>query len=252
MSNPLGRLPFKPDARDWPVECLKELIADGAVVPLQWTPSVILDQGDNGTCVAAGTLGACDCDDEHHVISTFTNADIVPFFDTISGHGALPDGGAEVREGLKAAQKADYIAAYAPLTTQAQILDWVQNHGPIVAGMDWDTGCDSPDAKGFVHFKGTIRGLHCVYGNGDVGGFDFVNSWSDSWGDKGHFYMTLADLTQAMNGDWEAWAIVQAAPTPTPTPTPTPVPPSVKTALVAILAAVRTIEAAIEKVIKGL
>ena len=218
---PLGRLPFTPDDRDWPVERVKALIASGEAAPLKWSVPRILDQGTNGTCVAAGTLGACDCDDENHVDSGFTSADIVPFFTTIAGHGALPDGGAQVRDGLKAAQKAGYISAYSLLSGSAEILDWVQNHGPVVIGMDWYDGFDSPDAKGCVLVSGSIRGGHCVYGNGDVGGFDLLNSWNATWGDGGHFYMTAATFAKIQNGDFEAWAIVQAAkPVPTPTPTP--------------------------------
>ena len=154
----LGRLPFKPDDRDYPVERLEAMIAAGTAVPLEWSVPRILDQGDNGTCVAAGTLGACDCDDETHTDSHFTSADIVPFFETIAGAGPLPDGGAEVREGLKAAKKAGYISAYSLLTSAAQITSWLELHGPIVLGVDWMSGMDTPDAKGFVTFTGYVRG----------------------------------------------------------------------------------------------
>jgi hypothetical protein len=253
MPRSLGRNPFRPDDRDWSVERVKALIASGAAVPLQWTPSIILDQGDEGTCVAAGTLGACDCDDENHVISTFTNADIDPFFDTIPGHDPRPDGGAEVRDGLKAAKAAGYISSYALLTGSAQIKDWQEKHGPVVFGADWMSSMDSPDAKGFVKCSGYVRGGHCFYGNGDVGGQDFVNSWGDSWADHGHFYMTASDFAKLQNGDFEAWAVVQPAPAPVPTPVPTPTPtPTPDPSLwQSILDALHALEAAIEKFLAG-
>ena len=245
----LGRLPFRPDDRDWPVSSVKALIATGDAVPLKWSVPRILDQGANGTCVAAGTLGACDCDDENHVLSAFASADIIPFFQTIAGAGPLPDGGAEVREGLKAAQKAGYIKAYSLLKDEAEIKDWQENHGPVVVGADWMSSMDAPNALGFVTFDGTVRGGHCFYGNGDVGGQDFVNSWGDQWADSGHFYMTDAEFTKMQNGDFEVWAVVQAAPSPTPTPTPppTPAPSHVKQILTDALALAKKEEATISK-----
>jgi len=246
----LGRKPFVKDERDWPVFRLAQLIAEGVAVPLKWSVPRILDQGDNGTCVAAGTLGALDCDDETHTDPGFTSADILPFFEKIAGHGDLPDGGAEVREGLKAAKNAGYITAYSLLTSSAQIKDWQEKHGPIVIGADWFSGMDSPSSTGFVTVAGTILGGHCFYGNGDVGGQDFVNSWGE-WADHGHFYMTAAQFAKLRNGDFEAWAVVQAAPIP-PTPAPTPTPTGLKAALQAILAAFKAAVTALEKLISSL
>ena len=230
------------------------MIAEGVAVPLKWSVPRILDQGANGTCVAAGTLGACDCDDENHVLSPFTSTDIVPFFQTIAGAGPLPDGGAEVREGLKAAQKAGYIKAYSLLKDEAEIIDWLERHGPIVVGADWLSGMDSPDQAGYVEVAGTIRGGHCFYGNGDAAGLDWVNSWGGGWGNGGFFCTDEANFSAMQNGDFEAWAIVQAPPAPTPTPTPTPSPNSsrVKKIITETLALAKKEEAALAKEIADL
>jgi hypothetical protein len=245
----LGRKPFTTDFRDWPVARVKALIDAGLAVPVKWSVPRILDQGDNGTCVAAGILGLLDCDDELHVDPKFTSADIVPFFLTISGHGDLPEGGAELRDGLKAAKKAGLISAYSLLTSWDQMRDWMENHGPMLTGEDWYSGMDDPDSKGYVTVSGTIRGGHCTYGNGDVSGLNEVNSWNTTYGDKGHFYLTDTERSKLMNGDFEAWAVVEAAPAPVPTPTPAP---AVKTTLQVILAALKTCVAALEKLIKSL
>jgi hypothetical protein len=207
----LGRLPFRPDGRDWPLPRLRALVESGAAVPLDWSVTRILNQGDNGTCVAAGILGACDCDDANHVISQFSNADIVPFFRMIAGHGALPEGGAEVREGLKAAKAAGYISAYSLLGSEAEILEWWEHYGPCVFGVDWWSEMEHPDNTGRVSVGGRIEGGHCVYGNGDLSGFDFVNSWGSGWGAGGHFHMSREAFEKLARGDFEAWAVVQAA-----------------------------------------
>ena len=246
----LGRLPFSSDERDYPVERLKAMIAEGTAVPLKWSVPRILDQGGNGTCVSAGTLGALDCDDETHTDPGFTSDAILPFFEKIAGHGALPGGGAEVREGLKAAKAAGYITAYSLLTTTAQIKDWQEKHGPVLFGADWTSAMESPDDKGYVTFGGDVVGGHCFYGNGDVGGQDFVNSWSDQWGDRGHFYMTDAEFARLQNGDFESWALVQAAPAPVPAPTPGPT--SVKAELQAVIDSLSSIRFRCNKLKAGI
>ena len=222
--HPLGKNKFQPDTRDWPAHRLELAIASGVSVPLTWQVSRILDQGINGTCVAAGTLGACDCDDEFHVDSKFTSASILPFWKLIPNTGALPGGGAQVRDGLKAAKAAGYIDGYAQLRTLPEILSWIEKHGPVLLGTDWMSDMDDPTVAGVVNVGGSVRGGHCYYGNGDGSvGFELVNSWGIDWGKAGHFYMSRASLAKLRQGDFEAWALTQKAPAP-PTPTPTPNP----------------------------
>jgi hypothetical protein len=213
MQYGLGRIPSPPDSRDWPVDKLKALIAAGTAKPIDRKVPSILNQGSNGTCVSAGILGLLNC---AHGKARFRNKDIVPFFLTISGHGALPDGGADVRQGLLAAEKAGYISGFSRLTTQAEIDDWLQNYGPVVYGTDWLDGMDNPDATGLVKAIGNVRGGHCYYGFGDNDlGLDSLgidddqaNSWTAKWGFKGKFRMLKTDMTKLQASGGEAWAVV--------------------------------------------
>jgi hypothetical protein len=221
MPYPLGRDPKTPDPRDanYPPERLEAMIAAGVAVPLDRKVYSILDQGTNGTCVAAGTLGALNTANGG---PKFTSADIVPFFLTIPGAGPLPDGGAQVRDGLQKAKDNGWLLAYSALTTEAQITSWIENHGPVVYGTDWYEGMFTPDPDGTVHISGTVQGGHCYYGHGDLSGFDNVNSWGASWGAAGHFNETRPDFQKLLDEGGEAWAIVVPAPQPVPVPTPTP------------------------------
>ena len=250
----LGRNPFTRDARDYGPRALKEREAAGLTTPIARKVVSILDQGDDGTCVSAGILGAINCALGK---ARFTNDDIVPFFLQIPGHGALPEGGAEVRQGLATAKKLGYIDAYALLATKADQDDWIEGHGPAVQGMDWYTSMRSPSSKGYVTVSGSVEGGHCIYGNGDLLlEDDDVNSWGLGWGDDGKFYLTVTNATKIRNGDFESWGFtLPAVPVPVPTPTPVPVPtppPAVKTTLQVILAALKTVVRALEKLIKSL
>jgi len=240
VTHGLGRKPFVPDARDWPVERVKAMVARGEAVPLTWSVPRILDQDGTPECVSAGILGALDCDDAQHNDPGFTSADIDQFFHTIPGAG--PDG-AYVRDGLKAAKAAGYIAGYSLLRSEAEIIDWLENDGPVVFGSDWLTGMDNPDAHGYVLVSGSLRGGHCYYGNGNVGGYDLVNSWGEGWGQKGHFYMTQTQFHKLLQSyDTEVWAIVQPAPQP-PKPQPSSDP---------FIEFLRKVLAAIEELLKKL
>ena len=223
MTYPLGRNTKTPDPRDanYPPSRLEALIASGAAVPLDRSVPVILDQGNNGTCVAFGICGALNTADGG---AKFADADALAFFLTIPGAGPLPDGGAQVRDGLQKAKDNGWILAYSALNTEADITSWIENHGPVVFGTDWYEGMFTPDKDGTVHITGADQGGHCYYGNGDVtpGDYSDVNSWGTSWGVGGHFKETKADFQKLLNEGGEAWAVVMPAPGPAPTPTPTP------------------------------
>lgn len=201
----LGRRPSPPDDRDWHVEKVKALIAAGTAKPIDRKVPSILNQGANGTCVSAGILGLLNC---AHGKARFKNKDIIPFFLTIAGHGDLPDGGADVRQGLLAAKRVGYISGFSRLKNQAEIDDWIRNHGPVVYGTSWLSGMDNPDAAGKVTATGTERGGHCYFGNGDVKGDDEVNSWGTKWAAKGKFWMTKPDMAKLLAAGGEAWAVV--------------------------------------------
>jgi hypothetical protein len=209
----LGRRPFTPDARDdsYTGARLAAMIELGLAAPVSWpNANRVLDQGEFGTCVAAGTLGLLNTDDEAHNDPRFTDADIMPFFESIPGHGALPDGGAEIREGLKAAKAAGLITAYARLTTAAEVDEWLENHGPVLVGSLWDEAMSKP-VGGLVIVGGlTARSGHCYFWHGqDTYYREGTNSWSAGWGERGQFKMRRCDDLRLQHAGGEAWALVQ-------------------------------------------
>jgi hypothetical protein len=92
------------------------------------------------------------------------------------------------------------------------------------------SGMDSPDKNGLVHATGSIRGGHeyeCVGWSLENQLWEFCNSWSDSWGVKGHFFYSTNDLTKLLAAQGDATQL-QPLTAPAPTPTPTPPTPSVE------------------------
>jgi len=96
MPNPLGRNPLIRDVRDYDIDKLVATLK----VPLSRKVVSILDQARMEPASPLAFSGRSTVPR----YAKFTSADIVPFFLQIPGHGALPDGGAQIRDGLKTAQ----------------------------------------------------------------------------------------------------------------------------------------------------
>jgi len=216
----MGRLPFVADERDanYTAMRLAAMIELGLATPVEWkNRNRVLDQGHFGTCVAAGTLGLLNTDDEQHNDPKFKNTDIMPFFMKIPGHGALPDGGAEVREGLKAAKTAGLIEAYALLRTEAEIDEWLDNHGPVLVGTVWSPGMCNP--KGDIVNVDTVNvsSGHCwFFHEQELYYLHGTQSWGERWGDHGLFRVHRSHWLRLHRAGGEAWAVVQALPKPRP------------------------------------
>lgn len=69
--------------------------------------------------------------------------------------------------------------------------------GPVLLGIDWYAGMDTPDAQGVIRANGAIRGGHEIVCNGvnlSTGLARLKNSWGRSWARDGHAYLPLEDV----------------------------------------------------------
>lgn len=221
MIRGLGRKPSPRDDRDYGVRQLKAMIEDGTAVPVVWSDTEILDQGTTQHCVAFGTGGMLNCDDENHVDPHYNDEWCHAFYYEIKKYENEPEqeDGAFPRDGLQLAKNKGWISAYARLQTLQEIYDWLVNHGPVLVGTDWYEGMMTPDADSVVGLTGDIVGGHCWFHQGltvDGKYFISVNSWGTDYGKGGTFQISLGFFSTLLYQGGEAWAAVQPAPTPAP------------------------------------
>jgi hypothetical protein len=172
-----------------------------------WERGPVLDQGSYGTCVGnawAGWGNAAPVEDSY----LEADARKIYFEATCIGGSCDPSyqNGSSTRDGVKAMQARGKVTAYAFANTVADVSEWLQNHGPVVIGIDWTNDMFNPDSDGTVHDTGSIAGGHEIVLIQDVpskGKLRARNSWGASWGKGGDFYLTYADFSKllAAGGD---------------------------------------------------
>jgi len=195
----------------------------------------ILNQGQVGSCTGNAGIGDLATTplfealptplkyslDEAGALALYSDAEM------IDGDGPYPpnDHGSSGLSIANALKNAGLISGYQHTFTLQDALKAGSVY-PFITGVSWYTGMFTPDADGRVHLTGTVEGGHeFQLSEIDLANTKiwFFNSWDDTWGVKGRFYMTFDDYGTllAQNGD-----VTVLLPRTIPTPTPTPIKPS--------------------------
>lgn len=172
----------------------------------------VLDQGQLGSCTGNAIVGAVNTSPlrktgakaltEKDAVSIYSAATII---DGEPGEYPPTDTGSSGLAVCKVAKTRGLISSYAHAFSLAQALQALQA-GPVITGVSWYEGFDSPDASGLVAISGGVRGGHEF----EVLGYDpasdlltAVNSWGKSWGVAGRFHFTSATWSAllAQQGD---------------------------------------------------
>lgn len=194
---PLGRhVEHDPRSRDYPFEVV-------AATPLRkvlWRRyGRVLDQGQLGSCTGNAITGALNTSPlrktgaisltEKDAVSIYEAATIV---DGIPGQYPPDDTGSSGLAVCKVAKIRGLISGYRHAFTLAQALQALMV-GPVITGVSWYEGFDTPDASGLVTISGQVRGGHEF----EVLGYDpttdlltAVNSWGTLYGVSGRFHFT--------------------------------------------------------------
>lgn len=201
----------------------------------------VLDQGDLGSCTGnaaeaftgtdplydaipatvkarpTGDAGA----DETQAVALYSAATRL---DNVQGVYPPTDTGSTGVAVAKAAQKAGLISGYQHAFSLDSALKALAV-SPLIVGVNWYEGFDTPDANGLVKISGSVRGGHEFLVHKIDAAKKLVggrNSWGLGYGLDGEFWFSFDDLGRLLDEDGDATLFVPLT-SPAPTPTPTPV-----------------------------
>lgn len=219
---PLGRR-ASPDAQDHRFLMRRLLRAPGEPLPIRKTwrmPTPSLDQGKTSTCVGHAWKNFLRC----APICTKTGPspfDIYRYavardeFPENDYEAGLPDfdermsSGTSVRAGSGLLMNQKRIGTYLWAFDLQSVIEWVLLKGPVVLGTNWYSSMYEVDDEGIMRIakSAVLDGGHAYL----LRGVDrrralalFENSWGDSWGKNGAFYLPFADLERLIHEDGEA------------------------------------------------
>jgi len=200
----------------------------------------VLDQGDLGSCTGnamtgllgtvpffatlpTGTLSASDvAADEKVAVALYSDATKL---DAYPGTYPPTDTGSSGVGVAKAAKAKGWISGYQHTFNLNSALRALAVT-PVIIGINWYEGFDSPHTTGELRVAGSIRGGHeVVLDQLDVEQKRvwLTNSWGTSFGLHGRAFFTWDTFSRLLSEQGDCTVPVPlTAPAPTPTPTPTP------------------------------
>jgi hypothetical protein len=157
--------------------------------------------------------------DESFAVGVYSDATKVDSYD-----GSYPpdDTGSDGLSVAKVMQTRGLISGYLHATSLAAMQAALQDT-PVIVGTNWTEGMFNPDSNGQVHPSGDVAGGHEYEVIGldvDKKLFHCVNSWGESWGIKGHFFISFSDMDNLLHSDGDC---TQFLPLTAPPPIPAPV-----------------------------
>ncbi len=188
--------------------------------------SKALDQGDTGTCVGHAWRNFLRCSPIRtekggpSAFDVYRSAVLKDPWATNDKEAKLPDGddglayGTTVRAGAKALTDFGRLKSYVWAFSLQTTVEWVLTQGPVVLGTNWYSSMSHTDAQGIARITPTAE---------PVGGHAYLlrgvdtrtalarccNSWGDSWGKSGEFFLPFADLERLIHEDGEACSAVE-------------------------------------------
>ncbi len=226
----LGRIP-SPDLRDKNFLMRRKLAAPGAAalpVSKTWAMSGIsLDQKDTSTCVGHAWRNFLRCTPIRtekggpSAFDIYREAVKLDEWASNDSEATLPDfdpglsSGTSVRAGAEAVTNDGRLKSYLWAFDLQSVIEWVLTKGPVVLGTNWYSSLFNPDAKGICKITptATIVGGHAYLLRGVNTKTALAlcsNSWGDSWGRSGEFYVPLADLERLIHENGESCTAIEA------------------------------------------
>ena len=233
MPYPLGRI-----VRHDPRSRAYAYTAANPLISVRWIRHApIFDQGNIGSCTSNACLGALGTGPLYDALKsrpTYNEIEAVHLYsqatmlDDAPGSYPPDDTGSSGLAVAKAAQNDGWLSGYQHAFDFTAALSALAA-GPLIVGVDWYAGFDTPAKTGECVLSGSVRGGHelCVdtldVENQRVW---FTNSWGESWGTFGRAFWTFATFEKLLAADGDATILTPVtAPAPVPNPpNPTPNP----------------------------
>lgn len=170
------------------------------------------NQGQLGSCTGNAMAGALNTGPfQPGEPKVFVEADAVAIYeaatkiDNITGSYPPDDTGSSGLAVCKVAKSKGYIHGYGHAFGINAALAALQK-GPVITGIPWYEGFDTPNAEGMVEIAGQIRGGHEIeVPTLELDGEDLLssivepwNSWGLTWGIGGRFRMTARTWAQLL------------------------------------------------------
>lgn len=173
----------------------------------------IFNQGNLGSCTGNAACGAKNTEPLYHSGSThlIAEAGAVDVYSLATRLDGMSDGyypptdtGSSGLAVAKALKQLGMIGSYSHAFGIDAALAALQL-GPVITGVNWYEGFDSPDANGLVKISGQVRGGHEIVArsyvpapNPDDALIGLDNSWGTTWGLTGRFFWTVATWKQLL------------------------------------------------------
>lgn len=227
----LGRRFHRDDRDREPKHLLVNHMVAAAKLPVSktWLSSTEhLDQGNTGTCVGHGWRNFLRCAPiqtsavSPSAFDIYRKAVLLDPWTDNDDEARLPDGdpgmdtGTTVRAGAKAmANMHRLTVGYAWAFTLAPAIEWLLTKGPLVVGVNWYDSMFTPDGSGLVTIApgAALSGGHCfcVRGvNRSTGKVRCIQSWGNTWGHSGDFYLLFSDFERLILEDGEVCTAIQS------------------------------------------
>lgn len=184
-----------------------------------WRRGQAYDQGSSSTCVAQTGKGVLNSSPLSSAVSYDRRSayDTWDFYRGAQQRDEWP-GESPTYEGTSGLGLCKYlterglIAEYRWCFGLQDTLLTLSHFGPVGIGVWWWNGMFDPDERGLIHPTGTKAGGHEVELIGvDVDREEVIgmNSWGETWGDRGRFRLSWFDLDMLLSDGGDAFVVVR-------------------------------------------
>ena len=187
------------DPRSWNFQAAR---APQVVTKLHQRHCAPFNQGDLGSCTGNAEAGLLMTEPIYRSGRVLTEEDAVKLYsqathdDRLQGVYPPDDTGSSGLAVMKAAKQLGYITAYDHAFGLQHALEALVL-APVITGVNWYAGFDTPGHDGMVEIAGHVRGGHefeVVGVDAEARTVRACNSWGSDWGDHGYFQFT-----------WDTW-----------------------------------------------